>query len=324
MVSLVVLLCHVVSCVMSHRVMWCHIMSCHVMLSVAFPLPPTCESKTKSLKCVGWSIAKLRSLVIGSDPSIGITSYTMTFIRRGALSQYNLVDVSKKIITAPQIYPNYAIDYAVFFYGFTIDMSTHFIPSCTTGANISELLCWFPVLCCETKPVFLCVVEIIKLVTDEWYWCCVCRVQHIKRELSCRRPAYCSVRRSGCQLRQRCGKTGQVALSERQTLTDMLSTLSQRWNSVLRLINRTYSMRYFRFIYSSLSMSSCDHSWSVAHCHVFVRTMITVTLRRSAAMSRFLEIWKPWISREFCNFRKRGKKSVKFESWDFHVVGEHW
>jgi len=53
--------------------------------------------------------------------------------------------------------------------------------------------------------------------------------------VSSRRPAYCSVRRAGCGLRERCGKTSDVAMSERQIISDMLATLSQHWNSVTQL-----------------------------------------------------------------------------------------
>ena len=53
--------------------------------------------------------------------------------------------------------------------------------------------------------------------------------------MSSRRPAYCSVRRAGCGLRERCGKTSDVAMSERQIISDMLATLSQHWNSVTQL-----------------------------------------------------------------------------------------
>jgi len=67
-------------------------------------------------------------------------------------------------------------------------------------------------------------------------------LQRIKQEMSCRRVAYCSVRRVGSGLRERCGKTvaNETAVSERQMITNMLTDLSQLWNNVHQLTHAGY------------------------------------------------------------------------------------
>jgi len=79
------------------------------------------------------------------------------------------------------------------------------------------------------------------VVSDEKHSLSVhCMLQQIKLDVFSHRPAYVSVRRDGCCLRDCCGKTGAEAASERRTISEMLSTLSLRWNTIQQLMRVRY------------------------------------------------------------------------------------
>jgi hypothetical protein len=71
-------------------------------------------------------------------------------------------------------------------------------------------------------------------------------LQRVEAEFNNRLPIYLSTRRGGTVLLEHCAKVGESG-SERQSLMNMLVTLTKRWNAVRTLITQRYVVAYICF-----------------------------------------------------------------------------